>query len=88
MESDTTLGDPWPRPGMGAFQIIFFVSSHSRGAGCSPACPLRSGPRHQGQSVSESGKDPAPGASSDAKAEIEERASIRIEKGSLCMMGW
>src|SRR5882672_2567223 len=51
MRSPTTVGDPCPRPGMGAFQRMPSVSLHCTGGFCPEAAmPSRVGPRHAGQS--------------------------------------
>src|SRR5687768_1164585 len=51
MRSPTTVGDPWPRPGTGAFQRMPSDSLHWLGGFCPEAAmPSRVGPRHAGQS--------------------------------------
>src|SRR5689334_14923432 len=45
------MGEPCPRPGMGVFHSTFSDLLHLIGGVCpATAMPLRSGPRHQGQS--------------------------------------
>src|SRR5688500_958929 len=44
-----TMGDEWPRPAMGVFQLMFFLPLHSSGNPVSVETPCPSGPRHWGQ---------------------------------------
>jgi hypothetical protein len=82
IRSPQTIGDEWPRPGIGVFQRTFF-SVHSVGTSAAVEMPWPAGPRQPGQLASGSTAGPARIVDTPAAREKRRAGTTRAIRGLL-----